>query len=232
MCACRIPRQQTVVYGSSYCPKCEHPLGIWDLIPVLSFILLKGNCRYCHAPISRRYPLVEILTGTVFAVAYLRLGAYLLLIKYLVLFSVLIVISLIDLDWQIIPNELVILILGWGLLWQFIRPELSWGQLLMGGLTGGGILLLIAIISRGGMGGGDIKLMFAAGLILGGPGTLLALFLAFVTGALGGGLLLASGLKGRKEPISFGPFLAFGIVTASLWGEQLIRFYLNLSSIK
>lgn len=232
VCIYRIPKRESVVYGNSRCPHCHTSLGALDLIPVISYLLLKGRCRHCHAAINVQYPLVESLTGLVFLVTYLATGFDVLLLKYWFLFSVLIVITFIDIKLFVIPNQLVVVLLSWCLFWQLCRPEISWGQSLVGSLLGGGILLTIAIISKGGMGGGDIKLMFAAGLLLGGPAVLLALFIAFVSGALGGGLLLATGVKRFKEPIPFGPFLAFGIFAASLWGEQLIRFYLNLSGIR
>jgi leader peptidase (prepilin peptidase)/N-methyltransferase len=232
VCIYRIPNRETIVYGTSRCPRCHNSLGALDLIPVVSFLVLKGSCRFCQAPISWRYPLVELLTGLIFFIGYSSIGAHPLLIKYLFLFSLLIVISFIDIDRQLIPDQLVLAVLVWGMAWQFIAPELSWRHSLLGALLGGGILLLIAVISKGGMGGGDIKLMFAAGWVLGGWLTALALFIACVVGALIGGFLLATGIKKRKDPIPFGPFLAMGIFTASLWGEELIQLYLTGSGLR
>lgn len=232
VCIYRIPHRENIVYGTSRCPHCHNSLGPQDLIPLLSYLLLKGRCRYCRHPISRRYPLVEFLTGIVFYLTYAAIGFQPLLIKYLVLFSILIVITFIDIDHRLILNQLVIPVLIWLIGWQLLAPELYWWQSLAGALLGGGILLAIAVISKGGMGGGDIKLMFAAGLGLGGGSTILALFIAFVTGAVGGGLLLVSGIKQRREPIPFGPFLALGIFIASLWGEQLIHLYLTGSGLR
>ena len=232
VCIFRIPNRETIIYGTSRCPHCRNSLGALDLIPVISYLVLKGNCRFCQSPISWRYPLVELLTGLIFYLGYISIGELHLLIKYLVLFSLLIIISFIDIDRQLIPNQLVLAVLVWGMAWQFIAPELSWQQSLLGAILGGGILLLIAVISKGGMGGGDIKLMFAAGLVLGGRFTVLALFIACVIGAFVGGFLLATGIKKRKEPIPFGPFLSLGIFVASLWGEQLIQLYLTGSGLR
>ena len=232
VCIFRIPNRETIIYGTSRCPHCRNSLGALDLIPVISYLVLKGNCRFCQSPISWRYPLVELLTGLIFYLGYISIGELHLLIKYLVLFSLLIIISFIDIDRQLIPNQLVLAILVWGIGWQLLAPELSWQQSLLGAILGGGILLLIAVISKGGMGGGDIKLMFAAGLVLGGRFTVLALFIACVIGAFVGGFLLATGIKKRKEPIPFGPFLAMGIFTASLWGEELIQLYLTGSGLR
>lgn len=226
VCIYRIPYGETVVFGTSRCPRCHSSLGALDLIPVFSYLLLKGRCRHCRFPISWRYPFVEILTGFIFYLIYISIGYQPLLVKYLFFFSVLIVIAFIDIDHQVILNQLVGVIFIWVLAWQLLVPELSWKQCFAGFLLGGGILLIIALISKGGMGGGDIKLMFAAGAMLGGGPTLLALFIAFVAGAVIGGFLIGAGIKDRKDPIPFGPFLALGIFVASLWGEQLISFYL------
>lgn len=228
VCIYRIPKRETVVYNSSYCPHCNTNLVALDLIPLLSYIYLKGKCRYCGEGIKVRYPLVELLTGGIFLATYLYIGFDILLIKYLMLFSLLIVISFIDLDHQIIPNSLVLLILIWGVIWQVLQPDISWYKAIGGAVIGGGLLLLTAIISRGGMGGGDIKLMFAAGLILGTANTALALFLSFLAGSIIGIGLLVLRIKGRKDPIPFGPFLSLGIFIAALWGYEIIGLYLSL----
>lgn len=232
VCIYRIPRHQSIIFGHSRCPHCHKALMVADLVPVISYVFLKGRCRYCRSPISLQYPIVEVLTGLVFLIAYLVIGFDVLLLKYWILFCILIVIAFIDINLLLIPDPLVAALLVWCLLWQLVRPEISWGQSLVGSFLGGGILLFIAIISQGAMGGGDIKLMLAAGLSLGGSGVLVALFAAFVTGALGGGVMLATGVKQLKEPIPFGPFLAFGILVASLWGEALIGLYLSFSGLR
>jgi len=227
VCIFRIPKNKNIVSGTSHCPHCHTGLEPLDLIPVLSFLLLRGKCRYCNELIRLRYPLVELLTGFVFLIAFLTVDFRFLLIKYLIILSLLIVITMIDLELQLIPDSLVISLLGWSILWQIFLPEQTWWQAVLGAVIGGGLLLAIAILSKGGMGGGDIKLMFAAGFSLGQLGTLLALFIAFVTGGLVGAVLLATGRKTKKTPIPFGPFLALGITLSSLWGHQIIGFYLN-----
>ncbi len=227
VCIYRIPKGETVVYNSSHCPHCNTNLEALDLIPILSYIFLKGKCRYCGAGIKMRYPLVELLTGGIFFLTYRYIGFDIILMKYLVFFSLLIVVTFIDLDHQIIPNKLVLVILIWGGIWQVFQPEISWYVALCGALLGGGLLLLAAIISRGGMGGGDIKLMFAAGFILGIANTALALFLSFLAGSIIGIALIVLRIKGRKDPIPFGPFLSLGILIAALWGYGIIDIYLN-----
>ncbi len=170
--------------------------------------------------------LVQILTGIGFLLTALNSQGAFELIKHLGFFSLLLLISCIDLDKQIIPNPLVLVFLGWGLLWQLIDPAISWSQAFFGLLLGGGFLLFAAIISRGGMGGGDIKLMGAAGFALGLPLTGLALFIGSLIGAVAGLTLLLLRLKKRKDPIPFGPFLSLGIWTSMLWGPQILDSYL------
>lgn len=228
VCIYRIPRGESVIYNPSHCTSCNTNLEFLDLIPLISYILLKGKCRYCGEGIKVRYPFVELLTGGIFLITFLHIGFDVLLIKYLVLFSALIAVTFIDLDHQIIPNKLIFFILTWGITWQIFYPELFWYQAAGGAILGGGPLLLAAIISRGGMGGGDIKLMFAAGFILGISATALALFLSFLAGSIIGMALILLRIKGRKDPIPFGPFLSLGIFIAALWGYEIIKLYLKL----
>ena len=228
VCIHRIPKKETVIYNPSHCNFCNTKLVFLDLIPLISFILLKGKCRYCGERIKVRYPIVELLTGGIFLITYLSIGFNLLLVKYLILFSVLIAITFIDLEHQIIPNSLAFLIIIWGIIWQVFYPELLLYQALGGAILGGGLLLLAAIISRGGMGGGDIKLMFAAGFILGIAATALTLFLSFLVGSIIGITLILLRIKGRKDPIPFGPFLSLGIFIAALWGYEIIKMYLDI----
>lgn len=178
------------------------------------------------------YPffLMPFLTGIVFVLTYLNTDAYPQRFKFLGFFALLLVISFIDLKIHIIPNPLVLAFLTWGLLWQAVQPTINWSQAFFGLLLGGGFLLLAAIISRGGMGGGDIKLMAAAGFALGLPLTGLALFVGSLIGAAAGIILLALGLKKRKDPIPFGPFLSLGIYIAMLWGPQYMDVYLEAAA--
>ncbi|PKM83457.1 MAG: prepilin peptidase [Firmicutes bacterium HGW-Firmicutes-13] len=226
VCIYRLPRRESVVFGSSYCPECEQSLRPLDLIPVFSYFILEGKCRYCNEKINIRYPFIELLTGAVFLITFLTIGFNINLIKYLFLFSALIVVFFIDVDHEIIPNQLVLVIFTWGLLWQLFWPEISWADALGGAFLGGGLLLLASLISRGGMGGGDIKLMFAAGFYLGTILTGLALFLGFISGSVVGIVLILLKVKKRKDYIPFGPFLSFGIFVTVLWGINIVNFYL------
>lgn len=228
VCIYRLPRRETVVWGSSYCPRCGAKLRGWELLPVLGYLALRGRCRSCSARISPRYPAVELLTGFIFLLTFLQLGPDPLLVKYLFAFALLVVISFIDLDHSIIPNRLVLVFLVWAAFWQLALPERGFYEALGGALLGGGLLFLIAVASRGNMGGGDVKLMFAAGLFLGLPLTAVALFVAFLAGGAAGLALIATRRRRLKEPMPFGPFLCLGTFTAALWGQKMADLYLSL----
>lgn len=228
VCIYRLPREESTVTKFSYCPGCRHRLYSRDLVPLFSYLFLGGRCRYCGALISPRYILVETFTGILYVLALAEMGLEPLLLKYLVIFSLLVVIIFIDLDHKIIPNPLVAALLSWGLLWQVLDPEITWAGALAGALLGGGSLLLVAVVSRGGMGGGDIKLMLAAGFFLGPALTTLALFLGFFSGALVGVALILLKKVTRKDYIPFGPFLSAGIIVAALWGQELVAIYLGM----
>ena len=227
VCIHRIPRGESVVFYSSYCPFCKHDLDAFDLVPVFSYLFNGGKCRHCKTFISPRYVLVELITSVIFVITFINLGCSTFLVKYLLFYSLLIIIFFIDLEHKIIPNKLVIFLLIWGVCWQLFLPERSWWESIGGALLGGGFLLLIAVISGGGMGGGDIKLMFAAGLYLGTALTGLALFLSFLGGAGVGLILLTFGFKKRKDYIPFGPFLTLGIFIAVLWGNCILEIYMR-----
>ncbi|MBO8128749.1 MAG: prepilin peptidase [Peptococcaceae bacterium] len=225
VCIHRIPRGGSVVVPSSRCPRCGHRLGAADLVPVLSWLLLRGRCRYCGGAVSLRYPLVELLTGFAFALVFLKTGFNLMLLKYLVLTSLLITASFIDLEHYIIPNQLIVFGLGSGLLLSpFTQPGIV--SSLIGALLTGGVLLLLAVASRGGMGGGDIKLAAVVGLYLGWSQGLLALFLAAVMAGAAGLVLMVLRIKGRKDYIAFGPGIAAGAFVTILWGESIVQWYL------
>lgn len=227
VCIYRIPRGESVVFPPSRCPSCGHRLAPLDLVPVLSFIWLKGRCRYCGQRISPRYPLVELGTGLAFELLYRTSGLGPGLVARLVLVSALLVVALIDIQHYRIPNEIVVFLALAGVALNFWTRELSWWQVLGGAAVGGGILGALALLFRGGMGEGDVKLAAATGLFLGPAPQALAIFLAAVLGSLVGGVLILTGRKKRRDPIPFAPFLAAGTVIAYLWGELLWSFYLS-----
>ena len=222
----RLPRGESLLFPSSRCDACGRGLSTRDLLPVLSYLMLRGKCRYCSVPISWRLPLVELLTGGLFAFLGWRLGPGLELISALVYVALFVPIFFIDLREGIIPDVIVFpgmaLALGLALLEGRAIPAL------VGGGVGFGLLLAIYLLARGGMGLGDVKLVGLLGLINGWPLVLVALLLAFVSGGLLASVFLALRLKGRKAPIPFGPFLVGGSFVALLWGQGLLDIYLRL----
>ncbi|MFF3101652.1 prepilin peptidase [Viridibacillus arvi] len=224
----RLPKGESIVRPPSHCTNCQKQLTAKDLVPVLSFLFLKGKCRNCDAKIHWVYPLVEFLTAFLFTLAYLELGLKPELIIALLFISLLIIITVSDIAYMLIPNKILLffgalLVVGR----IFIQSE-PWWNSIVGAFGGFLILLLVAILSKGGIGGGDIKLFFIIGLVLGIFSTLLALFLAAVIGLVTGVVLLIYRKQGRKTPIPFGPSIAVASIIAYFYGEQILEWYMNL----
>lgn len=231
VCIYRIPQGKSVVSPASHCPACLHRLGLLELIPVFSYLYLCGRCRWCGSRFSMQYPLVELITGLLFVLVWRRFELSWSTLAGWVLVSILVMVTFIDINYKIIPNRIIVT----GLLLGFPVIVLQSLGALQSGVTGflaaGTFMLLVAVVSRGGMGGGDIKLAALMGLYLGVKGVGLALFLAFLAGGVVSMILLATGLKGRKDAIPFGPYLAMGGVLSLLWGSDLVDWYFNLWSI-
>jgi len=197
------------------------------LVPVLSYIFLRGKCRHCGAKISARYPLVELLTGGIFALLFWRFGLSVDFLRFAMLSCILITASLIDIDHRIIPDKLNLFGIITGAILIFLPDSLTIKSALLGLVSGGGLLLLVAVISRGAMGGGDIKLFAVIGLFLGLEKTVLALFLTFLFGGIAGILLIATKIKSRKDYIPFGPFIGIGAFITIMWYNEMIMYYLK-----
>lgn len=232
VCIYRIPRQESLIRPGSHCPKCNQPIKFYDNIPLVSFIILKGKCRYCKEKISWQYPLVEFLTAVLYLLLFLRYGLQLVTFVYMFFCSALIIITFIDLKENIIPDVLSLPFLLLGFLMSFFLKNLSPINSLLGILAGGGVLLLVAILGgflfkKEAMGGGDIKLAAMVGAFLGWQLTLLSLFLSFFTGAIIGIVILIKN-KGESDPIPFGPFIALGTIIALFFGHSIINWYLSL----
>lgn len=230
VCICRIPCGESVVFPPSRCPRCGKRLGPGELIPLFSYFWQRGRCRGCGEAVSGRYALVELLTGVVFAVLFLRFGRP-WFAAHAVFFAILLVIFFIDLDHQIIPNRLVAVLLALALFYRTVSPEAAMKEGLAGAALGGVFFFLLAVVSRGGMGGGDVKLVTALGLWFGWAKLLPLLFFAFLGGGLAGMFLLMTGKKGRKDGIAFGPFLVLAAFVVAVWGEIIIAWYLKLNGI-
>lgn len=245
VCICRLPNKLSIIFPRSHCQVCKRQLTIFDLIPILSWLILRGRCRYCGTAISFRYPAVELLTGILFAFCFNEFGLGPELFKALILTSFLIVITYIDYDHQLILDKVVIWLAGTGVCINvfinyinvlanyvgintfFFVEYISFMDMLFGALLGGGLLLIIAVASRGGMGGGDIKFVAALGLWLGWQYTLMTLLLAFLIGGVFGIIILALKIRERKDVIPFGPFIAIGAWISLLYGVDLLKFYIR-----
>lgn len=231
VCIARIPRGESIVFGRSHCMSCGAPIKPYDLVPVISYIVLRGRCRNCKAKISPRYPTVELLNALMWLAAYFAFGLTAKGLIAMAFLSVLIVISFIDIDTKLIPNGLVLCLAAVGVLACIFDTSMPFYENLLGVLAAGGPLLFIMLVSRGGMGGGDIKFMAAAGLTLGWKLSLVSLFFAFIVGAVFGLIYMLAAGKDKKSQIPFAPFLSVGTVIALFFGETLIQAYTSLLGI-
>lgn len=226
LCICRVPDHQSIITLRSKCDNCGETIKTYDLIPVISYIILKGKCRKCKEKISIRNVYVEILTGIVFVISYMYAGLSLLLPGVLFLMCTGIIIIFIDIDHHIINDELVMMVIGAGVLFNAVTENVSILHMIYGFLIGLIIFLVIALL--GPMGGGDIKLMAAYGIWLGVANTFMAMIISFVLGGVIGMILIILKKKTRKDYIPFGPFIVLGMIVTFLFGTELIEIYFDL----
>lgn len=227
VCIWRLPRGESVVFPPSHCPACGRRLAWRDMVPVLSYIFLRGRCRYCGSRVSLRYPLVEAVTGAAFPFLFCLYGPSPALAASLVLTCVLEVAALVDLEQMRIPNGLLLAGAVAGVLLNLPPGGPGLREMALGVVAGAGPLLAVVLASRGGMGGGDVKLAAVAGLYLGWRLVLTGLFLGVLAGGVAAAVMLALRRVGRRDPIPFGPFLAAGFWVAMVWGEELLAWYLS-----
>ncbi|WP_286229280.1 prepilin peptidase [Neobacillus mesonae] len=223
----RIPQKKSIVTPRSACPTCGHQLKPYELLPVLSYIFQNGKCRGCKSRISPIYPIFELLTGILFAAAPYFVGWSGELLVALTLISMFMIITVSDIHYMIIPDKILIWFAGIFLLERIIWPLTPWWDSLLGAVIGFILLLIIAIVSKGGMGFGDVKLYALLGLVLGTKLVLLSFFFSTLFGAVIGGLALLLKIVKRKQPIPFGPFIAAGTLTAYFWGSEIIYLYIQ-----
>lgn len=226
--------------GRSHCPQCKTTLGFWDLIPVFSWLFLQGKCRYCQKKISVQYPLVELAMGCTWLLVgllrpvnlYSNATEWLSFLFLLILFSGLLIITVYDLKYLEIPDEIsvpLIVILLLALPFEFTP---TWSDALIGAAIPLVFFWLQIAVSNGRwIGGGDLRLGAIMGLTLGWQKTLVALFISYLTGATIGLLMIAFGKKEMGSQIPFGPFLVFGTVISFIWGQEILNWYLRLSGL-
>ena len=224
----RVPLKESIVTPPSHCTKCQSRLTTLDLIPVFSYIFLGGKCRSCGAKISPIYLLTELATGLLFALAVWKLGLSIELVVALLFISLLMIIVVSDFAYMLIPNKILVFFLPFLVIGRVLSPLDPWWDCLLGAMIGFGILLLIAVLSKGGMGGGDIKLFFLIGIVLGMLNVLLTLFLASLIGMLVGVIMLKVRGKDRKTPVPFGPSIALAAIIVYFYGDFILEWYSNI----
>jgi leader peptidase (prepilin peptidase)/N-methyltransferase len=234
VCIYRLPRGESIVSPGSRCPECGRQLSIIDNVPLISYVALRGRCRRCGGRISPRYPLVELLNAVLFVLAGWRFGLEPELWPALLLISTLIVVFFIDLEHFIIPNVVVLPVAAVGLAAMIAisltttDPDFpSWWVFPLCGAASSAFFFIIVLAYPRGMGMGDVKLAGMLGFFLG-QTVAVGLFLGFLLGAVVGIALIATGRKGRKSRVPFGPFLAVGALVALFYGNQLLDLYLGL----
>lgn len=223
----RVPKNESIIVPPSHCPNCKHRLSALDLIPVFSYGLLRGKCRACGIRISPIYALIEAATAFLFAFATWHIGLTWELVVALLFISLLMIITVSDINYMLIPDKVLLFFLPLLIIGRIISPLTPWWDGVLGGAVGFLILWFIAIVSKGGMGGGDIKLFFLIGLVLGTMNTLLTLFFAALLGLVFGGVLLITCKQGRKTPIPFGPAIVIAALVVYFYGIEIMTTYLN-----
>ncbi|MCE5211935.1 MAG: prepilin peptidase [Deltaproteobacteria bacterium] len=232
VCIFRIPAEESIIRPASRCPSCLQPIRFYDNIPILSFLLLRARCRDCGAKISWRYPLVELITGLLALLLFIKFGLTLDFLVYFAFTAVLITISFIDLDHQIIPDILSLPGIPIFFLLAVFVVKVPWMEAAIGLLIGGGVLFAIAflyefITKREGMGGGDIKLLGMIGGFLGWKSLIFILLVSSVLGAIVGISVMVIKKQDMKYAVPFGPFLSAAAVAYLFWGDAFMRFLIH-----
>lgn len=226
---CRYRQLETVVNSRSHCPHCKKIIPWYDLVPLLSFVLLRARCRYCQTPISWQYPIVELLTALLAIQLYGLYGLSYLTFGYFLIFSLLLVVAAIDLTDQVVPDEFILPAILLSLVVGVLRLGDAAADLVIGVGLAGGLLATFVLLSRERwMGAGDISIGVALGLLAGWPAVSVGLAVAFGLGSLVG--IISIWLKHHrlKDPIAFGPYLVVGSYIAALYGNKLVDQYLQL----
>jgi leader peptidase (prepilin peptidase)/N-methyltransferase len=231
--AWRLAHHESITKGRSHCPSCGHQIRAYDNVPVLSWLLLRGRCRDCGAPISWRYPVGEALTAALFVGVVLLDGLDWVLVPHLLFVSALLLVSQVDLEVRLIPDVVILPVAAIGVPLMIAFGDGPWWEWLVAALGAAGFLFLISEVYYRvrhveGMGFGDVKLALCMGVYLG-AAVIPALFIGFLSGALIGVLVMAVTKAGAKTAIPFGPFLAAGAVAALFVGTPLIDAYLRLA---
>ncbi len=228
VCILRLPKGESLIPGS-HCVSCGHRLAWYDLFPLFSYLSLKGRCRYCGAKISCQYPIVEALNGVLYVIVFMANGIRLQSVIYCLMASALLVISVVDWRTYEIPLSCNVLLLALGVIFCIIdRANVL--EHLIGLVSVSAALYVLYLLSRGrAIGGGDIKMMAAAGLLLGWKLILLSFFLGCILGSVIH--VIRMKVSGAERMLAMGPYLSAGVLIAALWGERMIGWYLKLAGL-
>jgi len=213
----RLPQGKSIVSPPSSCQSCNTGLKWYDLLPVISWLVLRGKCRYCNTKLTARYPVTEVMCAMIFTIIAMRFGADIYVLPLWCLAFVLLCVAWIDWDTMRIPGSLLIIAAIAGICWVLLLPFITWQDAIIGVLAGALPLLLIdclvqLIAKKLGFGYGDVKLMAVAGLFLGWYGIYIAYMAAFIAGGAFAVYLLATKKAERGSYLPFGPFLCFGVL--------------------
>jgi leader peptidase (prepilin peptidase)/N-methyltransferase len=229
VCIYRIAAGKSIVFPSSFCPNCEHPIRLYDNIPVVSYLVLRGRCRDCNEKISLRYPVVELITALLAVLLFREYGLTLQFLPAFLFTCALIIIAFIDLEHRIIPDVITLPGIVLFFLLAVLLMDVPFLDSILGILIGGGCLYLIAaayrlVKKREGMGGGDIKLLAMIGAFLGWKSLLFVLLASSLSGAIVGGAVMVYKGKDMKYAGPFGPFLSIAAVAYIFFGERVTGF--------
>lgn len=248
VCIDRLPAGKSLIHQPSHCDACQRRLQPVDMVPVVSYLVLRGRCRYCRARVPRRVLWVEVISTALMAFLYWHYGLTIQLAVSIYYCCLFLTIAFIDLDHKLILNKIIYPSLLIAVLIDvFIPPSAVLDSLMgdvtllsgfihggaalngiLGGALGFVLLLIIALVFRGGMGWGDVKMAGLIGLATGFPLVLVSLLLAILLGGLSAGLLLLLRIKKRRDAIPFGPFLSLAAIATLLWGQEILNWYLGL----
>jgi len=233
VCIYRLPMSKSIIHPRSMCLSCGNTIRFYDNIPIISYVGLRGRCRYCSTPISIRYPLVEAMSGLFGLGVYLKFGPTPQAVIYFAFIATLLVITFIDIDHRIIPDVISLPGIPVFFLASLSLPTLTYLDSLLGILAGGGTLYLVAFVytlltKKEGMGGGDIKLLAMIGALIGWKGVFFTIFVSSAVGTVSGMVIMLMTRQGMKLAVPFGPFLAIGAISYIFFGPQLLAFYFNM----
>lgn len=226
VCIYRLPKKENIVTIRSHCMQCGYQLKWYDLIPLFSWLMLGGRCRKCKAKISVQYPVIEALNGVLYLLVFARFGVSIECLLYCLLASALLVLSVIDFRTYEIPFGINVFIAGLGLV-RILTDLSNWAEYVIGFFAVSLFLYVIYLLTRGrGIGGGDIKLMAASGLLLGWQCNILAFLLGCIIGSVCH--VIRMRVTKAEHVLALGPYLSIGIFLCAMWGRELINWYLSM----